>query len=210
MVDPKGVLSEALGRPWAMVVDRYDAIGLKAEHPSAERVATQLAVHGRAAGGSTRRTASHGPGQHATRLEAAAAGGNTAPRHRDASAPAPRPDPRRALRRRGSGAVRRGRRCRPSGRAETAAADRAAAAVVGDQQSRRSSVRVVGSHVCSVGFRRVLTPGHLGPAPPGRPHGRRDQNGAHPWAGVLSRTQLSGPVMRSRRRSRRRRCARPG
>jgi hypothetical protein len=37
-----GVLSEALGRPSVTVIDRYGTIGLKDEHPSLERVVTQL------------------------------------------------------------------------------------------------------------------------------------------------------------------------
>lgn len=39
--DP-GALSEALGRPSVTVIDRYGTIGLKEEHPSVERVLTQL------------------------------------------------------------------------------------------------------------------------------------------------------------------------
>ena len=37
-----GVLSEALGRPSVTVIDRYGTIGLKEQHPSVERVLTQL------------------------------------------------------------------------------------------------------------------------------------------------------------------------
>jgi hypothetical protein len=36
------VLSEALGRPSVTVIDRYGTIGLKEQHPSLERVLTQL------------------------------------------------------------------------------------------------------------------------------------------------------------------------
>jgi hypothetical protein len=37
-----GVLSAALGRPSVMVIDRYGTVGLKEEHPSVDRVLTQL------------------------------------------------------------------------------------------------------------------------------------------------------------------------
>jgi hypothetical protein len=37
-----GVLSEALERPSVTVIDRYGTLGLQEEHPSVERVLTQL------------------------------------------------------------------------------------------------------------------------------------------------------------------------
>ena len=37
-----GVLSQALGRPSVTVIDRYGTVGLKEQHPSLERVLTQL------------------------------------------------------------------------------------------------------------------------------------------------------------------------
>jgi hypothetical protein len=43
IIEPQpGVLSEALGRPSVTVTDRYGTIGLKEEHPSIDRVLTQL------------------------------------------------------------------------------------------------------------------------------------------------------------------------
>jgi hypothetical protein len=41
-----GVLSEALGRPSVTVIDRYGTIELQEEHPSVDRVLTQLEAVG--------------------------------------------------------------------------------------------------------------------------------------------------------------------